>query len=227
MEFIFMLTRRDRTVEDCLALFDLVRPLGLGHVGFKDVGVETATLRELTRRIKDSGAVCYMEVVSIDREASLASARSAVALGVDRVLGGTDVDEVLDILGASGIEHYPFPGFPQGHPTALGGRPEDVERHCRSFMAKGCAGADLLAYRATEAEPLALVRAARRGLGSGRLVVAGSIDSPERIRALAEAGADAFTIGSAVFDGTYSPTKGSILSQLADIRAACGAAVAA
>jgi hypothetical protein len=38
----------------------------------------------------------------------------------------------------------------------------------------GCAGIDLLAYRATDAEPLDLVRAARAAT-SGRLVVAGSI----------------------------------------------------
>ena len=34
-------------------------------------------------------------------------------------------------------------------------------------------------------------------------------------------GADAFTIGTAVFDGSYSPTKGSILSQLRDVLADC------
>jgi len=79
------------------------------------------------------------------------------------------------------------------------------------------AGADLLAYRATEADPLDLVRAARRGLGSGHLIVAGSITTRQRIAEIAAAGADAFTIGTAVFDGSYSPTKGSILSQLRDV----------
>ena len=31
------------------------------------------------------------------------------------------------------------------------------------------------------------------------------------------AGADAFTIGSAVFDGSFSPNKGNIVSQLRDV----------
>jgi heptaprenylglyceryl phosphate synthase len=89
-------------------------------------------------------------------------------------------------------------------------------------MAAGCAGSDLLAYRATEADPLALVRAAREGLGdSGYLIVAGSITSRERIAAVAAAGADAFTIGTAVFDGSYSPRNGSILSQLGAVIADC------
>ena len=50
---------------------------------------------------------------------------------------------------------------------------------------------------------------------------AGSVNSPERIRALQAAGADAFTIGSAAFDGSFSPRKGLLASQLRDILAAC------
>jgi pentose-5-phosphate-3-epimerase len=89
-------------------------------------------------------------------------------------------------------------------------------------MAQGCGGADLLAYRATDADPLDLVRAARRGLGrDGYLIVAGSITSRQRIADVRAAGADAFTIGTAVFDGSYSARKGSILSQLGDVIADC------
>ena len=103
-------------------------------------------------------------------------------------------------------------------------QPEAIAADAARFMAKGCAGVDLLAYRATEAEPLELVRAARRALGDGLLIVAGSVDQPARIRALAEAGADAFTIGSAVFNGAFSPRKGALVSQLRDVLAACAAA---
>ena len=68
------------------------------------------------------------------------------------------------------------------------------------------------------------MRAARRGLGKGFLIVAGSVSSWERIKAVAKAGADAFTIGTAVFDGSYSPNKGSIRSQLRHVLADCEAA---
>jgi hypothetical protein len=109
-----------------------------------------------------------------------------------------------------------------GHPTRLGGKPADVAAHCESFMAAGCGGCDLLAYRATESDPLDLVRAARKGLGGdGYLIVAGSITSRQRIADVAAAGADAFTIGTAVFDGSYSPRKGSLISQLGDVIADC------
>ncbi len=225
MDFIFMLTKDDRTVQDCLDLVELIRPVGLKHVGFKDVGVAPAVLKSLTRAIHDSGAISYMEVVSTTPEACLESARVARAIGVDRLLGGTQVDQIMDILEGSATEYFPFPGRPIGHPTKLGGSPAEVESQCGGFVAKGCAGCDILAYRATEADPIDLVKAARRGLGPEKyLIVAGAVTSAERIRAVEAAGADAFTIGTAVFNGSYSPTKGSILSQLRDVLADCEAA---
>jgi hypothetical protein len=221
IDFIFMLTRQDQTILDGLEVLEDIRGVGLRHIGFKDVGVDMATLKALNRAIKDMGATSYLEVVSETPEACLASARNAVEIGVDRLMGGTDAKAVLEIVAGSGIEYLPFPGRPEGHPTRLGGTPDEVEAQCRAFRAQGCAGVDLLAYRATEADPVALVRAARRGT-DGYLVVAGSIDSPARIRAVADAGADGFTIGSAAFDGSFSPRKGALVSQLSDVLAACG-----
>lgn len=220
MNFVFMLTRSDQTVPDCLEVLEEIAPLGLRHLGFKDVGVPPEVLGELRRRIAALGATCYMEVVSTSTEACLRSARVAREIGVDRLLGGTQVEEVLKILEGSAVQYLPFPGKPFGHPTKLGGSPAEIEADCRRFAARGCAGVDLLAYRATEADPLELVRAARRAT-PGTLLVAGSVARVEQIRALAEAGADAFTIGSAAFDGSFSPLKGSLRSQLRDILDAC------
>ena len=220
IDFIFMLTRQDQTIEDCLETIESIAGLGLSHIGFKDVGVDRATLHELHRRIKATGATSYMEVVSTTPEACLASAHCAVEIGVDRLLGGTEVEATLALLAGTGIGYLPFAGRPEGHPTALGGSPQDVAADCTRYAALGCTGVDLLAYRATEADPLDLVRAARAAL-EGTLVVAGSVDSPARIRALAEAGADAFTIGTAALEGSFSPRKGMVASQLKDIVAAC------
>jgi uncharacterized protein related to proFAR isomerase len=220
MEFIFMFTRDDQTVEDCLEVFDIVRETEVKHLGFKDVGVAEETLVALNERIKASGGVSYMEVVSTTSEACLSSARAAVAIGVDRLLGGTDAEAMLEVRAGSGIAYFPFPGRPQGHPTQLGGTPEAIAADCRRFQALGCAGVDLLAYRATEAAPIELVGAARQAL-DGELIIAGSVGTPARVRELAEAGVDAFTVGSAAFDGSFSPRKGSLRSQLNDILAAC------
>ncbi len=222
MDFIFMLTQRDRTVPAPLEVLDRVRPLGLRHIGFKDIGAPSPVLAKLTEAIRDAGAISYMEVVSTSPGDCLRSARIARELGVDRLLGGTQVDEILAILDGSKTAYFPFPGRPIGHPTRLEGTPAEVEAQCRAFMEKGCPGADLLAYRATEADALDLVAASRRGLGTtGYLIVAGSVNTADQIRALKMAGADAFTIGSAVFDRSFSPQKASICSQLEDILAAC------
>jgi phosphoribosylformimino-5-aminoimidazole carboxamide ribonucleotide (ProFAR) isomerase len=59
-------------------------------------------------------------------------------------------------------------------------------------------GLDLLAYRWSGDVP-ALVRAVV-GAASGPIIAAGSVDSAERIQALTDAGAWAFTIGGAIFD---------------------------
>lgn len=222
MDFIFMLTHHDRTVADSLDLLDLIRPLGIRHVGFKDIGASRQVLAKVADAIRAAGALSYLEVVSTTPDDCLRAARIGRQLGVDRLLGGTQVDEILETLDGCHTTYFPFPGRPIGHPTRLAGTAGEVEAQCRSFSARGCAGVDLLAYRATEADPLDLIAASRRGLGpDGYLIVAGSVSSPHQIRALKEAGADAFTVGSAVFDRTFSPGKPSTLSQLEDILQAC------
>ncbi|MFD7326156.1 HisA/HisF-related TIM barrel protein [Streptomyces sp. NPDC059875] len=160
------------------------------------------------------GATSYLEVVSTTREQALASVKSAIDLGVDRLMGGTWVEETMALLDGTGIEYLPFAGEPLGHPTRLAGDPARIAEDCRRAEAAGCAGVDLLAHRATDADPIALVRAARAAT-TGRLVVAGGITSAAQIRALADAGADAFTIGSAAFGGTLRPDAGTLGAQLA------------
>ena len=221
MDFIFMLTRNDQTVADALDLVETVRPLGLSHIGFKDIGVDHDVLVRLTAAIRAAGAKVWMEVVSTTREGELQSLRIARDLGVDAVMGGTAVDEGLTLLAGSGLEYLPFSGRPRGHPTELDGFAHEVEAQCAAYMGNGCAGSDLLAYRATQSDPLALIAAARRGLGGGRLVVAGSVNTPERIRAVAQTGADAFTIGTAAIEGSYAHGAGGLAAQLAAIVRDC------
>ncbi|MBL8690307.1 MAG: hypothetical protein JNL04_14465 [Rhodospirillaceae bacterium] len=211
MNFIFMLTVGDRTIPDCLAVAETLRPLGLRHIGFKDIGVPFETLESLHACLKSLGATTYLEVVSTSSETAVASARAAAKLGVDKLLGGADAAPILKA--APGVACYPFAGRPEGHPTRLGGTPDSVAEDCRRLEAMGAKGVDLLAYRATEADPIALARAARKAL-KGELIVAGSIDSPERIKAVRDAGADGFTIGTAAINGTFLPGRPGLVAQL-------------
>jgi hypothetical protein len=212
VDFIFMLTRDDRTVTDCLEVLESVRDLGIAHIGFKDIGVDRDTLFRLHDALRAMGATTYLEVVSTGREQALASVRTAVELGVDRLMGGTWTEETLGLLHGTAIGYLPFVGRPVGHPTRLAGGPADVAADCRRAEAAGCAGVDLLAYRATDAAPVDLVRAARAAT-SGRLVVAGSITGTGQIRDLADAGADAFTIGSAAFAGSLLTGQGRVADE--------------
>jgi len=223
MDFIFMLTRHDRTVEDADDAIEAACDLGVTHIGFKDVGVPPAAMQVLVQAIRARGAISYLEVVSTSPDAVLRSLHMARDLGVDRVLGGTDLDAAKRILGDL-AGYFPFPGRPVGHPTRLEGSAALVAEHCRKAQAMGCGGVDLLAYRATEAEPPDLVRAARLALPGSRLIVAGSIGTKRRIDALAKAGVDAFTIGSAVFECAFSPGKRSLREQIEAILAACAGA---
>jgi len=219
-----MLTRADRTIDNALEVLDEIAGVGLAHIGFKDVGVAPARAADLQRRIAELGATSYLEVVSTSREDVLRSARLGRELGIDRLLGGAvDVlDEVMEMLDGSSVAYLPFPGEPFGHPTRLRGTPDDIARDCRRIRERGAVGCDLLAHRAVEADPLELVRAARRALDGGVLLVAGGVASAAHVRDLAEAGADAFTVGSAVFDGTFAPGAGkSLRAQLEAVLDAC------
>jgi len=212
-DFVFMLTQHDRTVSDCIAIADVACAVGVSHIGFKDVGVDRTTLDRLIARLRASDVTVYMEVVSTGADDCLSAARTACELGVDVLLGGTDAPAMNAIIAESSVRFLPFPGVPVGHPTRLGGSPSRIQTDCKRFEAQGCAGVDLLAYRATEADPLALIRAARSAT-RGTLLVAGSIDSPDRIRAVKDAGADAFTIGSAMMDASFEPGAASMAERL-------------
>ena len=225
MDFIFMLTRDDATVANALDLVETVRPLALKHIGFKDVGADPETLRRLAAGIRQAGASVWMEIVSTSRAGELASIALGRDLGVDFLMGGVAAEDGVRVLQGSSTRYLPFAGKPVGHPTRLGGSAREVEAHCRAFAALGCAGVDILAYRATEAAPLDLVAACRRGFGDqGKVVVAGSIDGAERIAAVRAAGADAFTIGTAAIDGSYAPGAGPLMAQLRAVLGDCAAA---
>ncbi len=222
MDFIFMLTCNDRTVPNCLDVLDEITGLEIRHIGFKDIGVGRDTLKELVQRIGAMNAISWMEVVSTTADSIRTSIETAARIGVSRVLGGQDIDFARQTLDKN-TAYYPFPGRPVDHPTRLEGLAADIEADCRRIAGAGCAGADLLAYRAVDDDPLALVRAARKGLGKGVLVVAGDVDSPARIEALARAGADAITIGTAIFNGAFAPERPTVAARCSAALEACRA----
>src|SRR5258705_4612375 len=142
MDFVFMLTRADRTIADALDVLEDVRDVGVRHIGFKDVGIEPADAARVHQRIKQMGATSYLEVVSTTTEQCLQSARLGREIGFDRLLGGTQLDEVLALLAGSSVEYLPFPRRPFRHPTKLRGTADEIEQDCPPVFAPRAARGD-------------------------------------------------------------------------------------
>lgn len=201
IEFIFMLTRDDRTIADAIEVLDSVADTGLRYVGFKDVGADPARQRELAMRAHELGMEVMLEVVSTSVEAEANSVRSARSARVDWVLGGTNAEVGVEILAGTDIRYCPFPGIVTGHPSVLSGSIEEIAASTSALSATaGVYGVDLLTYRHAEADPEKLTRAVVEAC-DGPVIAAGAVVTRDQIALLERAGAWGFTIGSAVFAG--------------------------
>ncbi|WP_414475734.1 4-hydroxythreonine-4-phosphate dehydrogenase [Microvirga sp. M2] len=213
-DFIFMLTYADLTIPDACDRVPEVLSAGVHHIGFKDVGLPFAGLRSVADAIRAAGATLYLEVVSLDAQSEEASAHTAVDLGVDVLMGGTRPHMVVPILAGTGIRYYPFPGKVVGHPSVLTGTIETiVESAYRLAALDGVHGLDLLAYRFQGDVPDLMGRVCRAA-ATKPVLVAGSIDRPERIAAVIEAGAAGFTIGTAALDAAFPARSSALADQL-------------
>jgi hypothetical protein len=219
-DFIFMLTRNDRTVTDAAPHLRTALDAGVRHIGFKDVGLPVAALTALNAQIRAGGATSYLEVVSLDRDSEIASARAAIGIGVDCLMGGTHPDDVLPLIAGTGIRYYPFPGRVSGHPSVLEGSIAEIAGSAREIATRdGVHGLDLLAYRSGEDGPALIAEVCKAAAGKP-VIVAGSIDDAGRIRAVRDAGAAGFTIGTAALDGRFSASGPGLGAQLAAIQGA-------
>ncbi|MEO5597684.1 MAG: hypothetical protein ABIQ66_03605 [Novosphingobium sp.] len=215
-DFIFMLTRNDRTVADAALHVETALASGISHIGFKDIGLPFNELASLARRIQQAGASAYIEVVSLDRESELHSVKAALDLGVDYLLGGTHVEDVLPLLGGTGIRYYPFPGRIAGHPSILEGTESEIVDSAVALTSHpGVSGLDLLAYRSPGDVP-SLIKAVCNAVAKP-VIVAGSINSAEQIAAVRRSGAAGFTIGTSALDGCFPAAGRDLGSQLTAI----------
>jgi hypothetical protein len=218
MEFIFMLTRDDRTVANAFDAYDEVRDTDLRYIGFKDIGLSVDRLAELAARMRADGREVMLEVVSEAAEDEIRSIRAAIDVGVDWVLGGTHPEAALPALEGRSLRYCPFPGRVIGHPSLLRGTIEEIAESARTLTAMpGVHGLDLLAYRFDG--PVDELVPAVVAASSGPVIAAGSVDSLERIRALQAGGVWGFTIGGAIFDGRL-PGGPGLAGQVREVLAA-------
>ena len=220
-EFIFMLTRNDSTVPDAQARLPEVLAAGVKHIGFKDIGLPLDQLKQLAQAIHAGGATAYLEVVSLDEESEMNSARAALELGVDVLMGGTRPESVLQILRQSGLRYYPFAGRISGHPSVLEGDIDDIVDRARQRAAlPGVTGLDLLAYRFAGDVPT-LIRRVCDAVGKP-VYIAGSIDREDRIAAVVTGNAVGFTVGTAALDGVFPADKPGLTAQINAVKCLIG-----
>lgn len=217
-DFIFMLTEDDRTISDARRRLEEVLAGGARHIGFKDVGLAFDELKGLARAIREAGGRAYLEVVSLDEDSELRSARAAIDLEVDCLLGGTRPDAVAPLLKAHPVRYYPFAGDIVGHPSVLAGSIDTIAESARRLTdLESVHGLDLLAYRFAGDVP-ALMRRVCETVDKP-VIMAGSIDRPDRIEAVAEAGAAGFTVGTAAFQGQFAAPGAGLADQVRAILA--------
>lgn len=221
--FIFMLTRQDETLPDAMGVAREALAAGVRHIGFKDVGAAPGALAELARALKAAGATTYLEVVSLDEASEIASAELALRIGVDVLMGGVRPTAVGPIVAGAPLRYFPFAGRIEDHPSRLMGSTDEIVASATAIAAlPGVDELDLLAYRSAH-DGAALARAVCEAAAKP-VVVAGSIDCPERIEAVRRAGAHGFTIGTAAVEGVFAAAAPGLAGQLAAIQAAMRAA---
>ena len=198
---IIMLTYNDKTVKNALEVFEQCKDLPVDYWGFKDVGLPQDQMKNLVTVMKNEGKTTFLEVVTYSEEECMAGARISVECGFDYLMGTLFYDSVWNYLKDKPVKYFPFVGRVHGSPSILEGTIEGMIEEGRKFASMGVHGVDLLVYRyGNNAEELA-----SRVVESINIpvVMAGSIDSDEKIRKVNEINPWAFTIGSALFSGKF------------------------
>lgn len=208
-QLVVMLTHNDLTVENAEEVFELCKDSRARFWGMKEKPLPRERMKTLFARMKECGKTTALEVVAYDREGALQGARLAAECECDILMGTKFHEEAAHYCHAHGIAYMPFVGTIEGRPSVLAGSIDEIVEEARDVLARGADGVDLLGYRYT-GDATALNEAVARGVDAP-VCIAGSIDGTRRLDEVKAAGAQAFTIGSAFFDGKFG---GSLPEQI-------------
>ena len=200
-----MLTHHDVTIPNALDVFQGIKNTGIQDIGFKDIGIPFNESKKLVTAIKKEGIHVYFEVVSTSKDDTIQSARQAAELGVDYIIGGNYFEEVFAIAREGNIHYYPYVGEIFGRPCSLGGTIDEIFKQAREYQNRGVDGLNLLAYR-YNGNPDRLIGSVKAAVALP-LIIAGSVDSPEKIKFLTSLNISAFTVGTALFEKQFLPGK--------------------
>ena len=195
---IVMLTLDDQTVMNARDIFEGCRDCAAEYFGFKEEPLPPEGMKELFGIMKQCGKKTVLEVVAYDEKKCLEGAELAVWCGCDILMGTMYYDSVAELCRKNGLKYLPFVGEVTGRPSVLGGTIEGMIAEARELEKKGVDGFDLLGYRFTE-NASELIERFVGGTGLP-VVIAGSINSYERLDEIKNVNPWGFTIGSAFFE---------------------------
>jgi hypothetical protein len=219
-KIIIMLTHNDKTVKDAISHFSASKDLPVEYWGFKDVGLDYENMRCLATEMKAAGKKTFLEVVSYSESECLAGAKVAVELGFDYLMGTICYDSVLAYTKANNVKYLPFCGKVYGSPSILEGSFDEIISDAQQLISRGAFGIDLLAFRHADGAGLAKAYCAAV---KEPVVIAGSINSRERIDFIQSIDPWAFTMGSALFtsnfeqDGSFRENLQAVVDYMATL----------
>lgn len=196
-KLITMLTENDETSHDALRLFENCAELPCQFWGFKDIGLPRVEMARLVQRMRECGKTTFLEVVSLSEQECMEGAKLAVECEFDYLMGTLYYPSVHRFLAGKKLKFFPFCGRVTGHPSIVEGTIEEVVEDAQGLEGKKVDGLDLLAYR-FKGDAVELARRLLRSVGLP-VVVAGSIDTCDRLDLMKQLDPWAFTIGSAFF----------------------------
>lgn len=211
LKMIVMLTKDDCTVANAVEILDSIAHTGIKHVGFKDVGIDVSEMKKLMRIIRTHDMKAYFETVQLTKEKTLSSVDLALELGADYLMGGKFAESVMPKLSGEKISYYPYIGNIHDHPCLMCGSLDYIKAELMRYEDLGVDGTTILAYRYQNGieELLELYKKVARK----PCIVAGDVDSIDKIRHLYEIQVEAFTIGTALFNCNFISGK-SVLEQI-------------
>ncbi|MED3724863.1 hypothetical protein [Priestia filamentosa] len=203
-EIIVMLTHNDVTSKDASTIFDSCIDLPVKYWGFKDVGISHSEMAALSKKMKDAGKTTVLEVVTFTEESCMQAARLAYECGIDYLTGTVFFPSVMDFIKDKNMKFYPFGGNVKADPIiTLEGEVEEIVADCEKLKQRGVDGVDLVAYRSQNVDPIELAKKVIQTVGNENVIIAGSINSLERMQLMNEVGPLAYTMGGALFEGKF------------------------
>jgi len=200
-KMIVMLTYNDQTISNALEIFNQCKELPVECWGFKDIGLPAGKMKKLVGNMKKVEKTTFLEVVTYNEKSCLEAAKLAIECQFDYLMGTIYFESVQNLLKYTPIKYFPFCGKVSASPSILEGSIQKIINDAKLMEEKGVDGFDLLAYRYVEdAEKLAqqFIKTIK-----SPIVLAGSINSFDRLDKIKQFSPWGFTVGTAFFDRKF------------------------